>query len=66
MDLLSDRTAIIALAVVGGIFSVIARVRQTRGGGPGSHAGWWNALGYIFMAASIVLFIVAGFRKAGS
>jgi amino acid transporter len=65
MDWLFSRATIVALAVVGGVFSVLAWLRQTRGSETGWPAGWWSFIGYVFMAASIALFIVAGFRKSG-
>lgn len=53
---------IIALAVVGGVFSILSSVLAARGGGSGV-ARWCNFVAYGFMGASIALFIFAGLLR---
>ena len=58
-DWLLDRSTIIGLAIVGGIFSVLASWCQSRET-YAPYAYWFNKTAYGFMAVSIVLFIIAG------
>jgi membrane protein required for beta-lactamase induction len=60
MDWLLDRTVIISLAVVGGIFSALAMWCQARGNIAEEYIGWLNRAAYGLMAASVALFIAAG------
>lgn len=63
MDWLLTREAVITLAVVGAVASVAASVLQARGRMDAARAKRLNTAGYGFMAASMLLFIVAGFRS---
>lgn len=63
MDWLLTREAVITLAVLGAIASVIASILQTNGRISAERAGQLNKAGYGFMAASMLLFIVIGFRS---
>jgi H+/Cl- antiporter ClcA len=58
-DWLLDRTTVIGLAIVGGAFSILASWCQSREK-PARFAKRLNKVAYLFMAASIILFIVAG------
>jgi hypothetical protein len=66
MDWLFSRVTIITLAVLGGIFAFVASSLQARGLALVPRARKWNVLAYIFMAASMALFIAAGFRGVAS
>lgn len=66
MDWLLGRNVIIGLAVLGGVFSGVAWLLGMRRGAAESRVRWLNVAGYIFMAASMTLFIIAGFYKSGS
>ena len=66
MEWLLSRTVVVGLAVLGGIFAVIASVSKTRPGSSPSRVRQWNMLAYIFMGASVLLFIIVGFPGAGS
>jgi hypothetical protein len=66
IELLLSRTSVITLAVVGAIFSGLAAVLQSRGHSPAVRVRQLNAIGYVFMGASMVLFIAAGFWRAHS
>ena len=61
MDWILTREAVIVLAVLGAIASLAASVLQTRGGSA-SRVTQLNLTGYVLMAGSMALFIVAGFR----
>jgi hypothetical protein len=63
MDWLFTREAVITLAVLGATASVIASILQTSGRISAVRAKQFNQTGYGFMAASMVLFIVIGFRS---
>ena len=65
MDALLDRRVVIALAVAGGIFSVLASILAVRGKGSGKAARNLNYAGYAFMGISMALFILAGLTGAG-
>lgn len=60
MDALLDRRIVIALAIAGGVFAVLASVLQTRGVVGERGARNLNYAGYAFMGASMLLFVVAG------
>ena len=60
MDLLFSRPVVIALAILGAIASTLASALKDRIGA--ERAKQLNAAGYAFMGASILLFIIAGFR----
>ena len=59
---LLTREAVITLAVLGAFASVIASILQTNGRISAERARLLNYAGYGFMAASMLLFIVIGFR----
>lgn len=63
MDWLLTRDAVIALAIAGAGASVLASVLQSRGAIDAKRARQLNFAGYGFMAASIFLFVVIGFRS---
>ena len=61
MDFLTDRTLIIALAIVGACLATAGSVWRSRGR---DTARWGNVMlwaGYIVSLASVILFVTAGF-----
>jgi high-affinity Fe2+/Pb2+ permease len=62
VDWMLTREAVIALAILGAIPSIAASVLQMRGSIDAPRARQLNLAGYALMAASMGLFIVAGFR----
>jgi hypothetical protein len=62
VDWLIARETVIALAVLGAIASLSASILASRGAIDELWATRLNRLGYVFMAASMIGFIVAGFR----
>jgi len=64
IELLLSRTSVTTLAVLGAIFAGLASLLQRRAGSSAPRAKQLNALGYLLMAVSMVLFIVAGFWRA--
>lgn len=62
MEWLFTREFVIALAVVGGLASGIASLLKLRGLASERRTRQWNAIGYVFMGASMVLFVIAGLR----
>lgn len=62
---LTRHDTIVALALVGGAFSLIAWVLAGHGMRERPIARWCTGAAYAFMGASMVLFIVAGLRVAG-
>ena len=66
IDLFLNRTTVISLAVIGGAFSVLASWCKSRGVVAEQKVIWLNKAAYVFMAASIVLFIGAGIFGAGN
>jgi hypothetical protein len=63
MDWWVTREAIITLAVLGAIASVAATVLQSSGRIGAGRAKQLNVAGYGLMGASMLLFIVAGFKS---
>jgi hypothetical protein len=63
MDWWVTREAIITLAVLGAIASVAATVLQSSGRIGAGRAQQLNTAGYGLMAASMLLFIVGGFKS---
>ena len=63
MELLLTRTAVIALAVLGAVLAMAASVLQMRGllGARGARA--LNVAGYVAMGASMLLFVIIGYRS---
>lgn len=62
LEWVASRAVVIALAVLGGVVSLVASALHSRGLVGEEKARFLSHLGYGFMWASIVLFIVAGFR----
>ena len=60
MEFFSSRAAIVALAVVGGAFSIAAILARRRGGDAWARRLDWA--GYAFMGVSMFFFIAAGLR----
>lgn len=60
MDWLLSRDVVIALAILGGIFSVLATVLKGRPGFEPPRILLLNRISYVFMGASIILFIFNG------
>jgi hypothetical protein len=61
MDFLTDRTLIIALAIVGACLATAGSICRSRGR---STARWGNVMlwaGYLVTLASVILFVTAGF-----
>ena len=65
MDWLLSREAVITLAILGGIASVVAGLLKVRGAISALRARQLNAAGYVFMGLSMLLFIAAGMRGGG-
>lgn len=63
MNWLFARDTVIALAILGAIVSTLAAVLQSRGTIDVQRAKQLNLAGYGFMAASMFLFVVIGFRS---
>jgi hypothetical protein len=63
MDWLLTREAVIALAVLGAIFSTAASMLQVRGSISALRARQLNVVGYALMGFSMLLFIVVGYRS---
>lgn len=64
-DWLFSRPTIITLAVIGGLFSLLASWCQSRGVLSEQSAAWLNKASYAFMFTSMVLFIVVGLFGLG-
>ena len=64
MEALLDRRVVIALAVVGGVLSLLASLLQIRGIVSERGARNLNYAGYAFMGASMLLFVLAGLTGA--
>jgi hypothetical protein len=62
LALLTRHETIVALALVGGALSGLSWLLSSRGGSAAAAVRWCNGVAYAFMAASMALFIVAGFR----
>lgn len=63
MDWLLTREACITFAVIGAVLSTAASVLQVRKTLGEKGAGLMNYAGYGAMGASVLIFIVAGFRS---
>jgi len=61
MSPLLSRETVIALAIAGGVLSVVATILRARLGA--SRTTLLSALSYAFMGASIVLFLALGFKR---
>jgi hypothetical protein len=62
MEVLLTRPAVIGLAVVGALFALAASVLQKKGLVSEARANRLNTLGYAFMGASMLLFVIVGLR----
>ena len=60
LDLFLNRTTVVGLAIIGGVLSLLASWCQSRGSVSEQKIKWLNKAAYVFMAASIMLFISAG------
>jgi hypothetical protein len=65
-DWLVSRAAIITLAVLGGIFAVLASLLRSGGAQGSSRGRRLTVIAYIFMVASMILFVIAGFSRGRS
>ena len=63
-DWLLDRSTVIGLAIVGGVFSIVASWCQVRGIVSEDSIKKLNQTAYAFMAVSIILFVIAGLTGA--
>jgi uncharacterized protein with PQ loop repeat len=66
MKWLLAREVVVGLAVLGGVFSVLASVLQSKGRIGEETANRVNMVGYLFMGISIALFIIAGLLAPAS
>jgi len=66
IELLLERTTVIGFAIAGGVFSILASWCQSRGSLSEKNIKWLNKTSYVFMAVSMILFIVAGMTNSGS
>jgi hypothetical protein len=62
MDWVLTRETVIMLAMLGAIASVAASILQSSGRIDAGRTKQLNTAGYGFMAASMLLFVVVGFR----
>ena len=62
MEILLDRRLVVALAIAGGVFAVLASWLQMRGSIGEKRARVLNYAAYGFMGASMLLFVLAGVR----
>ena len=63
MDFIFSRPLVIVLAILGAIAATLSTILQSRNVIGPARAKQLNAVGYGFMGASMLLFIVAGFRS---
>jgi hypothetical protein len=63
MELLTDRTTIIALAIVGACLATAGSLLRSRNTARLAHLMIW--VGYLVSLASVALFIAAGFLSNG-
>ena len=63
LSFLLERSTVIGLAVVGGILSLIASWCSARKMLSAQSLYWINKLAYVFMGASMLLFVIAGLRQ---
>jgi hypothetical protein len=62
MEVLLERPVVIGLAIAGAVFSTAASLLQARGHIGAARAHQLNVVGYAFMGASMVLFVIVGLR----
>ena len=63
MELVLSKTVVVALAILGGVLSVAASFLQMRGYVSEKAGKAINYAGYALMAASMVLFVLAGLLR---
>jgi hypothetical protein len=63
VELLLTRPLVIALAILGAVASTLATVLQAHGTIGKVRAKQLNSFGYACMGVSMLLFIIAGFRR---
>ena len=59
-DWLFERSTVIALAIAGGLFSVVATWSQSKDWVSEQQTHWMSRAAYFFMVVSMVLFVGAG------
>lgn len=59
-DWLFERSTVIALALIGGAFSLLGSWGSSKGWISTQQLHWMNRAAYAFMGASMVLFVLAG------
>ncbi|OED36130.1 hypothetical protein AB833_28315 [Chromatiales bacterium (ex Bugula neritina AB1)] len=64
-DWLFDRSTVIALAVIGGVFSILASSGRLQGWATESQVRLMNRAAYAFMGISIILFVCVGLFGLG-
>jgi hypothetical protein len=62
MEALLTRPVVIGLAIAGALFSVAASVLHKKGLVTEARANRLNTVGYTFMGASMLLFVIIGLR----
>ena len=62
LDLITDRSLVIGLAIAGAVLATLGSVMKNRGAGRASYAQMAIRAGYVLAWTSVALFIVAGFR----
>lgn len=60
MEFILSRSTVITLAIIGGVFSMLATWCQTKGKASEQTIRWMNKVAYGCMGVSIILFISAG------
>lgn len=60
MEFILSRTTVISLAIIGGVFSMLATWCLTTGKASEQTVWWMNKAAYACMGISIILFIGAG------
>lgn len=64
MNLLLDHTTIVTLAILGGIASALPATLKGYWDWKPETIRLWTVASYLFMAASVILFVAAGFITA--
>ncbi len=64
-DWLFDRSTVIALAIAGGVFSILASLASAQGWANPQQYKMLNRAAYVCMAVSMILFIGAGLFGLG-
>ena len=61
MEWLLQRPVVVGIAVIGGVFALLAVLRQRRHGSD-KLVQKLNLVSYVFMGASVLLFLITGLR----